>query len=132
MDLEEANGTDTNEPLDRKELLMQQFDDVAQPTEERIAATDNAPTEDLEPEVEEPVWKRPPASWKKEFHETWQTADPRLQEYAWQREEEMRKGVEPLLSKAQYADQMQKAMEPYMQTIQGLSLIHISEPTRPY
>jgi len=122
MDPEEANGTDTNEPLDRKEMLMQQFDEVAQPTEEPIAAATDTPTEAPEPEVEEPVWKRPPSSWKKEFHETWQTADPRLQEYAWQREEEMRKGVEPLLSKAQYADQMQKAMEPYMQTIQGLGV----------
>jgi hypothetical protein len=31
----------------------------------------------------------------------------------------MRKGVEPLITKAQYADQMQKAFEPYMDTIRG-------------
>jgi hypothetical protein len=77
-----------------------------------------------EPQVEEepPVWKRPPASWKKDFHEVWQKADPKMQEYAWQREEQMRAGVEPLLSKAQFADAMQEAISPYMQTIQGLGL----------
>jgi hypothetical protein len=45
-----------------------------------------------------------------------------MQEYAWQREEQMRAGVEPLLSKAQFADAMQEAISPYMQTIQGLGL----------
>ena len=51
MDPEEANGTDTNEPLDRKEMLMQQFDEVAQPTEEPIAAATDTPTEAPEPEL---------------------------------------------------------------------------------
>jgi hypothetical protein len=76
---------------------------------------------EAEPE-EPPVWKRPPASWKKDFHEVWQKADPKMQEYAWQREEQMRAGVEPLLSKAQFADAMQEAIQPYMNTIQGLGL----------
>jgi hypothetical protein len=73
-------------------------------------------------EAEPPVWKRPPASWKKDYHEIWQKADPKMQEYAWQREEQMRAGVEPLLSKAQFADAMQEAIQPYMTTIQGLGL----------
>ena len=34
----------------------------------------------------------------------------------------MRKGVEPLLSKAQFADAMNQALEPYLPTIQGLGL----------
>jgi hypothetical protein len=80
------------------------------------------PVEAPEVEEEPPVWRRPPASWKKDFHEVWQKADPKMQEYAWQREEQMRAGVEPLLSKAQFADAMQEALSPYMQTIQGLGL----------
>jgi hypothetical protein len=77
-----------------------------------------------EPQVgeEPPIWRRPPASWKKDYHEVWQKADPKMQEYAWQREEQMRAGVEPLLSKAQFADAMQEAISPYMTTIQGLGL----------
>ena len=57
--------------------------------------------------VEEPVWKRPPASWKKDYHEVWQSADDRMKEYAWQREEQMKAGVQPLMEKARIADQVQ-------------------------
>ncbi len=87
-------------------------------------ATPKAAERADEPQAEEepPVWRRPPASWKKDYHEVWQKADPKMQEYAWQREEQMRAGVEPLLSKAQFADAMQEAISPYMQTIQGLGL----------
>ena len=74
---------------DRRELLSQQFDE-AQP---QVEATP-AETVQSEPAPEPAVWERPPASWKKDYHEVWQTADPRLKEYAWQREEEMKKGVE--------------------------------------
>jgi hypothetical protein len=80
------------------------------------------PAEEPQLEEEPPVWRRPPASWKKDYHEVWAKADPKMQEYAWQREEQMRAGVEPLLSKAQFADAMQEAISPYMTTIQGLGL----------
>ena len=114
--------------IDRKELLAQQFDDVEtnepqqpKPRAEngKYVAAKDAPA--AEPS-EEPVWKRPPSSWKRDYHEVWQTADPRLQEYAYKREEEMRAGIEPLRSKAQFADQMNEAMEPYMNTIRGQNL----------
>jgi hypothetical protein len=125
---------DTTEPIvpseapdNRRELLSQQFDEVVQAEpakyqrEEsgKFASTNEKSAE--EP-AEEPVWKRAPASWKKDYHEVWQTADPRMQEYAWQREEQMRKGVEPLISKAQFADQINEVVNPYLQTIQGMGL----------
>lgn len=116
-----------SEVLDRKELLEQQFEqaeNTEQPAE--IAARDDSGKYVKQETAEEPVWKRPPASWKKDYHEVWATADPRIQEYAWQREEQMRKGVQPLLSKAQYADDMQKVMAPYENTIRGLGM----EPTQ--
>jgi len=107
------------EQLDRRELLAQQFDDSQEPTQDIVPGIVAEP-------VEEPVWARPPTSWKKDYHEVWQTADPKLKEYAWQREEEMRRGVEPLMSKAQFADQMQSAIDPYMDTIKSLGV----EPTQ--
>ena len=106
--------------LDRKELLAQQFDEVEQATPEVVQpALSNEPAP--EP-VEEPVWSKPPTSWKKDYHEVWQTADPKLKEYAWQREEQMRAGVEPLITKAQFADQMQQVIDPYMGTIKSLGI----------
>jgi hypothetical protein len=115
----------TEAPDNRRELLSQQFDEVAEPAKfERDDAGKFASNNDktVEEPVEEPVWKRAPASWKKDYHDVWQTADPKMQEYAWQREEQMRKGVEPLISKAQFADQINEVVNPYLQTIQGMGL----------
>lgn len=121
----------TESPDNRRELLSQQFDEVAQAEPAKFqrddsgkfASTNDKPLEEsVEESVEEPVWKRAPASWKKDYHDVWQTADPRMQEYAWQREEQMRKGVEPLISKAQFADQINEVVNPYLQTIQGMGL----------
>lgn len=121
---------DDDKAIDRKELLAQQFDEVD--TSEPKAPKESKPRaengkfvaqEDAEEApAEEPVWKRPPSSWKRDYHEVWQTADPRLQEYAYKREEEMRAGIEPLRSKAEFADQMNEAIQPYMNTIQGLGI----------
>jgi hypothetical protein len=111
---------ENTEQPDRRELLSQQFDEVQNETPVEAVKTQEQPN--LEPPAEPPVWERPPASWKKDYHEAWITADPKLKEYAWKREEEMRAGVQPLLSKAQYADQMQQAIEPYMNNIRGLGI----------
>ena len=113
----------------RRELLTQQFEDAEQATEPAKAETAAKPRDEAgkfaqtEPEpVEEPVWKRPPASWKKDYHEAWATADDRLKEYAYQREEQMKAGIEPLKAKAQFADEINEVVQPYMQTIQGLGI----------
>ena len=111
---------ENTEQPDRRELLSQQFDEVQNEAPVEAVRTQEQPN--LEPPAEPPVWERPPASWKKDYHEAWTTADPKLKEYAWKREEEMRAGVQPLFTKAQYADQMQQAIEPYMNNIRGLGI----------
>ena len=128
LDTQDQIIPEDDKGIDRKELLAQQFDDVEtnepqqpKPRAENgkyVAAKDATAVEP----AEEPVWKRPPSSWKRDYHEVWQTADPRLQEYAYKREEEMRAGIEPLRSKAQFADQINEAIEPYMNTIRGQNL----------
>lgn len=116
------------ETTDRKELLAQQFEEMeAQqaetPRDEGGRFAKPAEPVEAEPEpAEEPVWKRPPLSWKKDYHEVWSKADPRLQEYAYQREEQMRRGVEPLLQAKQFADAVNEAISPYVSTITGLGL----------
>jgi hypothetical protein len=119
-------------PVDRKELLERQFTEAEQQVEEapavsrdesgKFAKSSSQPKADKAPEVEPPVWKRPPASWKKDYHEPWNTVDDKIKEYVWQREEQMKKGIEPLMSKAQFADAMNQAIETYMNTIRGLGL----------
>jgi hypothetical protein len=127
MDVENQEAPQA-ETIDRRALLEEQLEaaERGEPIEAktrdesgRFAKSEPQPEAEAE---EPPVWRRPPASWKKDYHEVWQKADPKMQEYAWQREEQMRAGVEPLLSKAQFADAMQEAISPYMNTIQGLGL----------
>lgn len=130
LDTQDQITTEEDKVVDRKELLAQQFaeaenDNKAEVKEEKPRASNGkfvAKEEADEEPAEEPVWKRPPSSWKRDYHEVWQTADPRLQEYAYKREEEMRAGIEPLKSKAQFADQINEAIQPYMNTIQGLGI----------
>ena len=119
----------------RREMLSAQFDEAeaaapeperAQPAQaekprDEVGKFAKAAPAEVKTE-EDPVWRRPPASWKKDYHETWNLADDKLKQYAWQRESEMKAGVEPLISKAQFADQMQEVLNPYMNTIQGLGI----------
>jgi hypothetical protein len=127
MDVENQEAPQA-ETIDRRALLEEQLEAAERGEPIEVKPRDESgrfAKPEPQPEVEEeepPVWKRPPASWKKDYHEIWAKADPKMQEYAWQREEQMRAGVEPLLSKAQFADAMQEAIQPYMTTIQGLGL----------
>ena len=127
-----AMETAREEPVDDRRAMLEQGFEAAEkgePIEAAIGRDEQGrfasrTAERAEPaqEAEPPVWRRPPASWRKDFHDVWQKADPKMQEYAWQREEQMRAGVEPLLAKAQFADTMQEAIEPYLPTIQGMGL----------
>jgi hypothetical protein len=132
VDVENQNAEAPQAEDSRRAMLEQGFEaaERGEPVESigqrddkgRFASRQAKPEPETEVEEEPPVWKRPPSSWKKDYHEIWQKADPKMQEYAWQREEQMRAGVEPLLTKAQFADAMQEAIQPYMNTIQGLGL----------
>ena len=119
----------------RREKLLEQFEQVEsapEPVREDVPRDELGKFAAKEPEqtmvqqaqepVEEPVWKRPPASWKKDYHDVWQTADDRMKEYAWQREEQMKAGVQPLMEKARIADQFNEVLNPYMETIRGLGM----------
>ena len=110
----------TEEAVDRRDLLLQQFEEAETPPEESVPVEMQEPED---PEPEEPkIWAKPPSSWKKDYHDAWDTVDPKVREYIWQREDETRAGIEPLKSKAQFAEQVQKVAEPYMQTIQSLGV----------
>lgn len=60
-----------------------------------------------------------PASWKQEHHELFAKADPALQAYITQRETEMRQGIEPLIPKAKFADEVNGVIGRYQANIQA-------------
>jgi len=84
------------------------------------AASDVSHETSNEPEL--PVWERAPGTWKTEKHAVWAAMSPEAKEYAWHREEQTRVGIEPLRSKAEFADRMQQAIAPYEQIIRGLGV----------
>lgn len=141
--IELAEALET-EPLDRKELLEQQFTEMEQPEAaeakpalERPRAPDgkfaplapqgkvSAAPASPEP-IAEPLWKRPPASWKKDTHPHWDLMPDPAREYVHQREEQMKAGVQPLMEKAKFADEMQQTIAPYMNIIRGLGATPVS------
>jgi hypothetical protein len=93
-------------------------DEAAKAPEQVAAPVTTAPVE----EAEAPAWRRPPTSWKKDFHDLYGTLDPKMQEYVWERENQMRSGVEPLIPKAKFADEINAAIEPFLPTIRGLGI----------
>ena len=75
--------------VDRRELLAQQFEQAEAETPQ-VARDEQgkfAPRQaETFTEAEPPVWKRPPASWKKDYHEPWNAVDDKIKEYVWARE----------------------------------------------
>jgi hypothetical protein len=123
------------EIVDRKELLEQQFAEAERAEMQEPQAASEQPRDDggkfaksatpepvAAPDEPPPVWKRPPASWKKDYHEPWNAVDDKIKEYVWQREEQMKRGSAALMSKAQFADAMNDAIQPYANTIRGLGI----------
>lgn len=122
---EPAKLTNDDRPRDDKGKFVPKDvdDDRFSPTygkEKKASAEPELPLGDVP--VEPPVWERPPNSWKKDYHDVWKAADPKLREYAYQREEQMRAGIEPLIPKAKFADEVNKVLEPYMGTLRGLGV----------
>ncbi len=120
---------------ERRNLLAEQLTEVEtdvveqpeKPAGDRVRAadgkfapkTDAAPTQAVttaEP-AQEPAWKKPPQSWKKDYHEHWGKMDPKVAEYVHAREQEMRAGVEQSLPKLRAYDALSKAVAPYMEDI---------------
>jgi len=148
--MSETGAQAASQAVDRKELLAQQFEEVEQAAKTQETSTHTASTTSGEGRVrdetgkfvkkpdekmqaaatteqqvttaQEQPWSKAPDSWKKEVREGWTKLDPAYQQYIHEREQQMRAGVEPLLPKAELADKINKAAEPYINTIRGLGL----------
>jgi hypothetical protein len=118
-------GADPNKAPDRREGLAAALDalepaDVGEattPAPEAPQAVTTAP-EATETAPEPEPWSAPPASWKKQAA-LWEGLPPEAKQYAFQREEEMRRGVEPLIPKAKFADEVNGVLNQYQQNLQA-------------
>jgi hypothetical protein len=115
------------EPVDRADPVMDKpaGDRVRTPDGKfapKTEAKTDAPVTAEAPVIEEPAWKLPPKSWKKDYHDQWGKVDPKVAEYIHARENEMRGGIESARTKALEYDRVAKVVAPYMQTIQSLGI----------
>lgn len=86
----------------------------------------NEEVEELE-QVEEVVEppkevKKAPSSWRKELSEKFGSLDPDVQEEILRREQDFHKGIEGFKQAADFGRAMDKAVTPYLATIQGLGV----------
>lgn len=91
-------------------------------TQQAAVAAPAASHAQIAPPVEAPAWEKPPKSWRKDKHELWTAMTPDQREYAFLREEQMRTSVESAMPKAELADKINKAAEPYINNIRGLGM----------
>lgn len=149
-------GPTAQEPLDRKAMLLEQFNDAeaapvvtetpktaSQPAAAQTPAADAGRARDetgkflpkersaeapavvaqpvIEPVAPQP-WAAPPKSWKKELGQNWSALDPTYQRYVHEREQQMKASYDAAAPKAELADKITKAAEPYLNTIRGLGM----------
>src|SRR5215472_4696278 len=140
---EVKDDLEQQQPVDRKEVLRAGFDKVEaesaaqqdkQPKSDsaerdergRYKAKDKsdekADEKDKAEKPEAKPWDARPTQWKKDKDALWQSMSPEARQYVFEREQQNVTGAQPLVTKAQLADQITKAAEPYMHTVQQLGL----------
>lgn len=86
-----------------------------------LTAKPVAPVADAQPAQPSP-WDAPPKSWKKESHELWGKTDAEIRKMVHEREEQMRAGVEGIIPKAKFADQVTQALGQHIPRMQALGI----------
>lgn len=102
--------------------LDEAFKDAEVETKPRDEAGKFTEKEAVTEEVEK-VMKQSPKSLKKELADKhWATLDPELQDALIQRDDDFAKGIEGYKTKAERGDAYERAVTPYLATIQGLGI----------
>lgn len=136
---EQATLDTSEEPQDLRSVLESAMDKVETP--ETIEPTDDKPARtrdeagrftaaelaqqaadkaaEIVPAVEA---KRPPSSWKKEAAAEFDKLPPHVQDEVLRRETDFHKGIEGFKQHADLGRSMERAIQPYMQTIQQLGV----------
>lgn len=85
-------------------------------------ATPEVPATPAVPEAATDPLATAPNTWKKEVAATWATLPPEARAEITRREADFHKGIEGYKQAAQFAQSVDRAMEPYKQTLQSLGL----------
>jgi hypothetical protein len=139
---EQATLDTSNEPQDLRSVLESAMDKVetpVEPTDDKPArardeagrftaaelaqqAADKAANPAAEITPAPAPEKRPPSSWKKEAAAEFDKLPPHVQDEVLRRETDFHKGIEGFKQHADLGRSMERAIQPYMQTIQQLGV----------
>jgi hypothetical protein len=101
------------------ETLPEEKETTPQETVTQAVTDATAPA----PLTAEPPAVRPaPKSWAKDVHEVWGKIDPKAQEYIEKREKDFLNGLDQYKSSVEYAQSIQKVLQPYDQLLQSRGL----------
>jgi hypothetical protein len=100
---------ETDEEID----LDQDIEEIEEETEEVEAKEDKEEVEKVEEKEEVRETRKAPSSWKKEMREFYASADPMLQDYIEQREEQMKSGLEQDRSDSNLGRTFRDIVTPY-------------------
>lgn len=86
------------------------------------AVTEQSTPAPVQTEPVAPPVRPAPKSWAKDVHEVWGKIDPKAQEYIEKREKDFLNGLDQYKSSAEYAQSIQKVLQPYETLLQSRGL----------
>lgn len=121
--LERALEPEAENPSDEAALKAERARDEAgrfKKAEEQAEVKAEAKPEEIPPSPSPE--KRAPSSWKKEAAAEFDKLPPHVQDEILRREGDFHKGIEGFKTHAELGRSMERTLQPYMQTIQGLGI----------
>ncbi len=110
-----TDSTDAEKSPETPEDKAQRIRD----TQGKFAAKE--PAEESTPAVVQ-VTKPAPNTWRKEVAEKWSSLPPEVQAEVERRESDFHKGIESYRQKAQFAESMERSIQPHMETLRSLNV----------
>ena len=116
VDMEKAQDTISDALFGKTEA--EDDGEEVEEVEEVAEKEEKEEKEEVEEVVDEKATKEPPQSWKKEMREFFNSADPLMQEYILQREDQMKEGLEKDRNDANLGRTIRDVMRPYDEMFQ--------------
>jgi hypothetical protein len=103
-------------PEQKAERIRDRQGKFARPDPNAAAPVEGVPVEQA------PVIKAAPNTWRKEAQAEWGKMSPIQQDEVLRREQDFFRGIEQYKGKAQFADRMEKAITPHIDTLQSMGV----------
>lgn len=122
---EVENASEAEAPRTMEETIRETLHSIRDRGDSKaVEAEDEAPETqaEAEPELETESARPAPNTWRKDVAAKWATLPPEVQAEVERRESDFHKGIEKYKAAAQFQDEVQKAVAPYVPTFRSLGI----------